>query len=284
VAAHPVRLGDPVVWAPPLAALAGSLALWLLDANTTAFLMINQGATAVPDPILAGVTILGDTAVMLAILLPLYQRFPGAVWSMLLAGIIATVLVQGGKYALDLPRPPAVLPPEAFRVVGPGYHGRSFPSGHSATVFTMAGVASLYLWAHARRGLALALAGAAALVAVSRSAVGIHWPQDLLAGMALGWIAATAGVLWARRYRWGLSGPGRYGINALLVAMALWLLLFHDTGYPQARKWQQVIAVIALAAAYYGAWPAVHAGLAAARRRLGATLRRWRARWGRPGQ
>jgi undecaprenyl-diphosphatase len=63
--------------------------------------------------------------------------------------------------------------------------GNSFPSGHAATSF--AGVVILgYLFRRALPGL-FALA---ALVAVSRVYVGVHYPLDILGGAALGSVVA----------------------------------------------------------------------------------------------
>jgi len=63
--------------------------------------------------------------------------------------------------------------------------GNSFPSGHAATSFAGAVILG-YLFRRALPGL-FALA---ALVAVSRVYVGVHYPLDILGGAALGSVVA----------------------------------------------------------------------------------------------
>lgn len=65
----------------------------------------------------------------------------------------------------------------------------SFPSGHAAGSFAFA---AFVLAGDRRRGLA-ALA-IAALVAMSRVILGVHWPSDVVAGALLG---ALIGAAWA---------------------------------------------------------------------------------------
>jgi undecaprenyl-diphosphatase len=61
----------------------------------------------------------------------------------------------------------------------------SFPSDHAAAAFAIA----FAILAFSRRGGILFLA-AALLIGVSRVALGLHYPSDVLAGVVVGWLAA----------------------------------------------------------------------------------------------
>ena len=74
----------------------------------------------------------------------------------------------------------------------------SFPSDHAAAAFAIA----FAVLAFSRRGGVLFLA-AATLIGVSRIALGMHYPSDVLAGLAVGWVSALlvtrAGRAWIVR-------------------------------------------------------------------------------------
>jgi hypothetical protein len=78
----------------------------------------------------------------------------------------------------------------------------------------------------------------------------------------------VAGVAWAAAAPKAHRPAARFWINTLLLLSALAVLLVHDTGYPQAVKWQQIIAVTSLTLAYYWSWPALPNLVHAVRHRL----------------
>jgi len=241
-------------WRLPLLALLGLLLLGLSGGNQWFFIRLN-GLSAWTGPgMWPLVTVFGDALVALALLLPFVGRQPELIWSAMIAALLAGVTVQVLKGLLGVPRPPAVLAPELLRLIGPAYRTDSFPSGHATAIFTLTGVLVLHLSA---RVLRLALVLAAAVVAVSRSVVGVHWPADLLAGALLGWSSAVAGSGLAARWAWGLRPWPQRLWGALLLAAAIILLLGYDTGYPSALWLQRALALSCIAAAsltWYRRW------------------------------
>jgi len=88
--------------------------------------------------------------------------------------------------------------PSVLRLVAA--HGYSFPSGHTVAAAASFSAIALVLGRDRSRRTRAALAGGAALIAVSvaasRALLGVHWLTDVVAGLAIGWgwftIVATA--------------------------------------------------------------------------------------------
>ncbi len=232
-------------WAPPLLSL---LLLGLLLAspggNHALFLWLNGLGSHLPGWFWANLTTFGDSMAIFALGLLFVARRPLWVWALLISGLIAALMVHGLKEWFDTYRPPGVFSAEEFRLVGIGHKRVSFPSGHTTAAFSLA--ALLCLQAGLSRRVRWGLLALALGVGLSRIAVGVHWPVDVLGGMAIGWGATLAALWLAPRLRWGLQlGPQRL-FAALLTLTALSLLLNHDSGYPQARALEMAIALVAL--------------------------------------
>lgn len=71
----------------------------------------------------------------------------------------------------------------------------SFPSGHAAFFFALAG--AVYFWGEKRAGWWLF--GSAALISLARVFVGVHYPLDILAGAVVG---IFSGWLVVKIYNW----------------------------------------------------------------------------------
>lgn len=245
---------NPWHWDLPLAALAGMLAILFLAADRPLFLGFNRLSAYTGDGFWAYVTILGDTLIALALLLPLARRWPELAWTGLLAGLLATLFVQGFKEILPTPRPASILPLNQFHIIGRAFLNGSFPSGHTTTAFTFVGVIILWLSAQWRNRLALPLLFFAGLVGLSRMVVGAHWPLDVLGGIVAGWLGAVLGTFWARHWSWGITPLGRRCLVFLLAGCALTALLSYRTGYPQADIWRRILAALALLGTLYQIW------------------------------
>lgn len=228
----------------PVAALAALAWVILAGWDQPLFFFFN-GLPSVTGPGLwAHVTILGDGLVCAVLLLLWVGRRPERVWAALLGAVVMVLVLHGTKAVLDLPRPLGVLPAELVTVIGPGHRRGAFPSGHTATAFLYAGIWALSLRRPALSPLPVAVAAA---VGVSRMAVGVHWPSDVLAGAMLGWASAWLGLRWAQGARWGVNPVGRGVLAALLLASAVVLLLVDHTGYPRVLLFQRALALACLA-------------------------------------
>lgn len=221
-------------------------AVWALDANQAVFLVLNKLGPATSDLVWANVTVLGDGTVAFALCLPLWRRRPDLVWALAFLAVLGTLWVHGMKPVIDVARPPAVLG-DAVHIIGRAYQAHSFPSGHATTAFALAGLLTLGI---ASRRVVACVVALAAVVAISRSVVGVHWPLDILAGAFGGWLCAVLAVsLASRTRRIGEHPAAQWTIAALLAACAVALVLGYPNDYPQAVLFQRVIGICCLAAA-----------------------------------
>ncbi len=89
----------------------------------------------------------------------------------------------------------------AFENGGLAYEGLSYPSGHSSGIATLVTVALVLAWPRLtprrRRAAVAAGVGLAVLVGLTRVWLGVHFPSDVVGGLALGvaWSLAVALVL-----------------------------------------------------------------------------------------
>lgn len=229
-------------WGVPVAAIVAAIVLWLLQVNQPLFLFINRSSAWTGDGVWATLTILGDAAVVFAVLL-LFAGRPRVIWPAALATLLALLWVHGLKGPLGFLRPSALLSADLFHVIGPVIKAKSFPSGHTTAAFTVAGVLCLQPFHNGAKAVILLVA---LLAGLSRIVVGAHWPLDVLAGAFGGWLAAVAGAWLADRWAWGYGVATQRILVLWLAAAAVWLLAGHDTRYPQAVWLQYLIGAAAL--------------------------------------
>lgn len=167
--------------------------------QSEAFLGMNQALSAISLTIWSELTMLGDALVLIPILALLLLKRPRAwvaiVYAAPMAGLVTYVL----KKLFEAPRPGAMLDPSLFHFVGSPLTGHnSFPSGHTATafVFIFAVLCSLYPSPkrYHHRAIVVVGIGLAVLVGLSRVAIGVHWPLDIVLGAGIGTAAAFIGA------------------------------------------------------------------------------------------
>ena len=196
------------------------------------FLAWNTSFAALPSALWSAITLLGDSTVLMP-LLALFVLGRPRVWAAVLASVPAGALMSVSvKHWAAVPRPAAVLEQTWFNLIGPALQHNSFPSGHTISAFAAAAavLATCVARPQRRRDWALIACGllTATLIALSRLAVGAHWPLDLAAGAAIGWLAGLSGAALARHpgwWHWLFLGAGRQaaGAGLILWGLLLWL-------------------------------------------------------------
>lgn len=228
---------------PLLVLLALGLAVLALDLNLALELWLRSRLAFAGTTAWSAATLAGDALVTPLAIAPFLARRPRLGAEGMLAALLATVGVHVLKPLVHMPRPAAVI--EGMVVIGPRLLAGSFPSGHTASAFTVLG---LLVAAGQLRGWLPLVTGAllASLVGLSRVMVGAHWPADVLAGAALGWCCGWAAV-WLLRKLPGAGRPALAGSCAgLLAVLAVFDLIGHDTGYPQGIWLQWAVALACL--------------------------------------
>jgi len=211
------------------------------------------------------------------------ERAAQLLWVVVVGGLTASFI----KHHLPSPRPYLALGADRMSVIGTALSAGSMPSGHSAMAFAM-----LALIAGEKRrfdersavGGRLASSPGLALVtllafgiALSRLAVGAHWPADACVGAGLGlvfgalaphaWPVGAMTRLLARPLGQRLMAAGLF-LSALSIAATPELLDATglvarkwarnlESGYPLASPLQLALALVALV----GAWRWARASL-----------------------
>jgi undecaprenyl-diphosphatase len=174
----------------------------MMHFDATAFLAINKALSgSVSSAFFSFVTYLGDGFVLALIVLPVFYffdrvRFRKHVLAMVLFAAFSGLVVTGAKIAVDRQRPPEYFGNLGVEIHLPGAVpvDRSFPSGHTQIAFAIAVYLSFLYRPYA--ALFLIIAG---LVGLSRIALGVHFPFDVVVGACIGTVFSVVGFRWATR-------------------------------------------------------------------------------------
>ncbi|MDC7717378.1 phosphatase PAP2 family protein [Vogesella sp. DC21W] len=206
-----------------MALVFGVLALlvWLTGVNQALFITLHHALAVLPGAVWRLLSMAGEWTLVIGVLLLLAARQPALLPRMLVlgsAGVLASIALKAG---FDVLRPPLVLPAGTVNLLDvlPGNH--SFPSGHAIAVAVLAGALMPRRSLPTQLGLALL----AALVCLSRLAIGVHWPLDVLAGAACGFtLAHVAGRVGKSAAPTALLLPAVKALVLVLLAVTVWKL------------------------------------------------------------
>ncbi len=174
----------------------------MLEFDENVFLLINSSLSGpLATRFFSLITHLGNALVLAVIILPaLYffnpARFRRHAVALILSVAFSGLVVNVMKIVVDRPRPPEHFAAQNIDVHAPSGEpsDRSFPSGHTQTAVGTATYLSMLYPLSAT--VYLILAG---LVGLSRIAIGVHFPLDVIVGAAIGAICSFAGCRLNRR-------------------------------------------------------------------------------------
>lgn len=191
-----------------------------------AFLEINSLSPYIPRGLLENMTVFGDGVFLLTLVLLFTCRHIRFHWAILFTSLLGAIVVNLLKDYFAMPRPPAVLDPETFNLIGRAYKSRSFPSGHSLTAFLLATVCFCYTRNIYFKVVLITLA---ILVGLSRVLIGVHWPMDVLVGGSLGIILGLGGAIITSKWTFGICAYVHlFTLSVLVIACVMVFVAGND--------------------------------------------------------
>lgn len=227
-------------FAPPVAALLSLFIIRVTGSETQVFLWLNQRTQFAGDIFWINVTTLGDGLVAYVLILPFLRRKPQLAWALLVSWLLAALWIKGIKNLISTPRPLSVLSPSDFHAIGARYKFNSFPSGHAATAAAFAATLCVF---YRQKWLRAAIIAVTLLICISRIAMGLHWPTDVLVGFLSGWLLALVACPLSGKLSFGTHPVTRFIIGLILLGAAIRMFFFNQTDYPQAFRLLQTIAL-----------------------------------------
>lgn len=225
-----IQTKSPWFWGIPAFALAAMLLIGITGTNRSLFLFLNHLLYFKPESIWINITLYGDAAMVLILLLPFINKYPELVIKSFIAALIATLFLHGFKEFLTVPRPPAIYSADMIHQLGNQFSASSFPSGHAAAPFTLATMV-IFMVNDTRVRTALIIY--ASVIALSRVATGVHWPIDILGGMFFGWLSAFICMRFIPVT--GHSLTGLRIVTLFLLLAVVHLIFLHNAGDKEAR-------------------------------------------------
>lgn len=230
-------------WLPMIMGILLFLLLIFTNTNKEVFFILNSLSNYSSPIIWSNLTVLGNTLVAFVLFLPLLRERNDLLWPIIFAAIASMLISHGLKHFLAIPRPPAILSKDFLTVIGPVYKRNSFPSGHATTIFT---IASLLIFTSTNTKFRVFMFLSAALIALSRVAVGVHWPTDIIGGMLTGWFSSYLGLTLYSKIKQKLPVINFSIISGIILISAFVLLGFFKLKYPGTDALKNIVGILAI--------------------------------------
>ncbi|NRD71981.1 phosphatase PAP2 family protein [Shewanella sp. VB17] len=201
--------------------------------NLHIFNTINGFSTSIPAWLQASVTNMGDGVTLGAMVLCYLVFRPKLTGRVVVAALLSLIVVPLLKQYFDAPRPAVIL--DYLNVIGKVRHEHSFPSGHAATSFLLAGIIFL---STSKSWVKCSAVIVATVVASSRIMVGAHWPEDVVMGAFVGLLCAYGAVKMMPLI--AMSDPIRIKLYLVLFTVIVLSEFKNGDNYPEYWQVQAV--------------------------------------------
>lgn len=224
------------------------------DLQQDLFITLNLSMQVFTDAVWFNLTYLGDGLILIPLLSILCLTKPRA-WAALFGTIpAALILCRLGKNFFAVPRPAAVIDNEQFNIVGETLTAyTSFPSGHTITIFSAAFVL-LFVYRGIQCKQSTKLLGMtfvlifAAMIGLSRVAVGAHWPLDVVMGAFIGFFCGASGAYLTQRYQawwqWTETSPRKLAVFLLIFPTVIFARLYEQSLPSITLVWLAAIVAV----------------------------------------
>jgi membrane-associated phospholipid phosphatase len=238
---------DARVWfAVALSLIAAGVLAQNSDWHPSLMRELNHFASVLPDTFWACITVTGLGWAVLILVSALNRSDLGT--RIVLTGfVMGSIVTHSIKPWLSLPRPGAVLPVDVLHFIGdPVINHHSMPSGHALAALCMGTLwVCLVRTQRYPRWLEWLAWTIASLIAVSRIAVGAHWPADVLVGAGLGLIIGW--LAWRFPFAWPRQNDTAFPwLPVLLEGIGAWAAFTLEEGMPLGLIWQNFLGVMAV--------------------------------------
>jgi len=230
-----------IYFAIVFALIVAAFHLLKTQANTEIFIYLNSISSLFPKWIWANITFFGDGLFVFLMLSFFVRKNQHVLWSGFFSGLITLLLVNFLKSYFDIPRPAGVLDINSFNIIGPILKKRAFPSGHTATIFTLVGILGLYLKS---TKIKIVLFSLGLLVGFSRIAVGAHWLSDILFGISIGLISSLIAYYLVQKLKIKSSIDVDLTFSGILLLTAIYFIAFYDSSFQEVFLLQLIFGTI----------------------------------------
>ena len=207
------------------------------------FVALNALLAGFPPILWMSLSLLGTGWAVFSLLFPSIILNPRLFYAVALTALIAGGFSRAIKLAVAAPRPPAILEPGSFNLLGDALHANAMPSGHTITAFAAVTVL-IATSPPARRFIFAPLFLLAVGVGLSRVAIGVHWVEDVLVGSIIGLLSGVLGARLAWKLPKKILEPGCFWLKLLSVwgLVCVYILLTQKLDFKENQVLQWALA------------------------------------------